>query len=303
MHVLVTGANGFIGTHVIRHLLDTHHTVRGLIRRGGDDANARLLREWGADLVEGDFGDAADAARACEAIEGVVHLIGSIRRPRTGSFEEMHRAKTAGLVSAARASGVRRIVYISAPGASARAKSDYLRTKFEAEELIRSSGLEWVVLRASLVVGRRVGERDSKLVRRLFALARTKRRMPVLGSGANRLQPIHVHNLAEIIAQALTSETARDQVVGVGGPDVLTMNELIAGILEAAGCPEKPVRHIPMPLVHVLARVLPRVMADPPVEKAQVQAMQETVTVDVEAMLRLFPVALIPFREALRECR
>jgi NADH dehydrogenase len=303
MRVLVTGANGFIGTHAVRQLLDEGHAVRGLVWPSDADANSRLLREWGCDVVLGDFEDAADAERVLADMDGVVHLIGSIKRPEVGTFEQMHRAKTEGLVAAAKRAGVRRIVYISAPGASATAKSDYLRTKFQAEEAIRASGLEWVVLRCSLVVGRRWGERDSKLMRRLFDMARTKRKMPVLGSGENRLQPVHVQNLAEIIAQALLKPEAAGRVVGVGGPETLTMNQLVAGILKAAGCPKKPVKHIPMPVVHILARVLPLVMADPPIEKAQVQAMQETVAVDVDAMLRLFPVELVRFGEAVGEYR
>jgi uncharacterized protein YbjT (DUF2867 family) len=303
MHVLVTGANGFIGTHVAHRLIQQGHHVRSLVWPEDTDTNSRLEREWGCEVVTGDFENPADAARVLEGIEGVVHLIGSIKKPETGSFEQMHREKTRGMVSQAKAAGVRRIVYISAPGASAAAKSDYLRTKFLAEEEIRASGLDWVVLRSSLVVGRRVGERDSKLVKLLFAMAREKGNMLVLGKGENLLQPVHITNLAEIIEQALTSDAAKNQVIGVGGPEVLTMNEIVAAILQAAGCPQKPVKHIPMPLVHILARVLPIFMANPPIEKAQVQAMRETVLVDVDAMKRLFPVELVRFGEAVLEYR
>ncbi|MBN1478526.1 NAD(P)H-binding protein, partial [Candidatus Sumerlaeota bacterium] len=171
MRVLVTGGNGFIGTHAIRHLIDQGHTVRSLVWPSDDDANSRLQREWGVEVVMGDFEDEADARRVLDGMEGVVHLIGSIRKPEVGTFEQMHRAKTEGMAAMAKSLGVRRIVYISAPGAGARAKSAYLRTKFQAEEAIRASGLEWVVLRCSLVVGRRVGDRDSKLMRRLFDMA------------------------------------------------------------------------------------------------------------------------------------
>ncbi len=301
MRVLVTGANGFIGTHVVRHLIDAGHTVRGLVWPSDDDFNARLQRTWGCEVVMGDFEEAADAARLIADIEGVVHLIGSIKKPERGDFDQMHRGKTTGLVAAARSAGVRRIVYISAPGASATARSDYLRTKFLAEEAIRASGIDWVVLRSSLVAGRRVGERDSKLIRRLLTMARTKSRMPILGTGENTLQPIHIANLAEIITQALTSDEARSHTFTVGGPEALTMNQIVAAILRAAGCPDKPVKHLPMPLVRVLARVLPLIMRDPPIEKAQVQAMEETVRCDVEEMRRVFPIELIAFEEALRE--
>jgi NADH dehydrogenase len=213
----------------------------------------------------------------------------------------MHGGQTQALIAAVQRSEVKRIVYVSAPGARATAKSDYLRTKFAAEELVRAAGVPWVVLRVSLVVGRRVGERDSKLMRRLFTMAREKAKMPVLGPGENALQPIHVTDLARIMAQALLKEETANRVIGIGGPETITMNQLIAGILAAAGCPEKPLKHIPMPLVHVLARILPLVTSDPPFEKAQVQAMEETTPVDVEEMQRLFPGELIPFKMALRD--
>ncbi|MBN1477927.1 hypothetical protein JXA47_14325, partial [Candidatus Sumerlaeota bacterium] len=99
----------------------------------------------------------------------------------------------------------------------------------------------------------------------------------------------------------LVSDQAQGRVIGVGGPETLTMNQIVKGILAAAGCPDKPVKHLPMPLVHILARVLPAVMRDPPFEKAQVQAMQESVPVDIEELRRVFPVDLIPFGEALKE--
>jgi len=303
MRVLVTGANGFIGTHAVRRLLDRGHTVRSLVWPTDQDGNSRLQTEWGADVVTGDFEDPSDAARVLDGMDGVVHLIGSIKKPDTGSFEQMHRAKTEGMVAAAKAAGVRRIVYISAPGASAAARSEYLRTKFQAEEAIRAGGIEWVVLRCSLVVGRRVGERDSKLVRRYLDMAKTKAKVPVLGSGENELQPVHVANLAEIIEMALTTEGANGRVFGIGGPEILTMNQIVSGILRAAGCPDKPVKHLPMPLVKILSRVLPLFMKDPPVERAQVLAMEETVRVNVDEALSAFPVDLIRFEEALADYR
>jgi NADH dehydrogenase len=303
MRVLVTGANGFIGTHAARQLIDLGHTVRSLVWPTDDDANSRLQREWGCEVVTGDLLRPGVADTLLGEIDGVVHLIGSIRRPRRGSFDEMHGGQTHALIAAVQRSRVQRVVYVSAPGARARAKSDYLRTKFEAEELVRASGVEWVVLRCSLVVGRRVGERHSKLMHRLFTMAREKRKMPILGSGENVLQPVHVANLAEVIALALTKEEVRNRVIGVGGPEALTMNQIVAGILEAAGCPDKPVKHIPMPLVHLLARVLPLVMSDPPFEKAQVQAMEETERIDFGETVRAFPIRMIRFQDALRECR
>ena len=303
MRVLVTGANGFIGIHAVRQLLDEGHAVRGLVRPGADDGNTRLLTEWGCDVLRADLVRPGEADSALEGVDGVVHLIGSIRRPRRGSFEEMHGGQTQALIAAVQRSRVQRVVHVSAPGARAGAKSDYLRTKFLAEELVRSCGVDWVILRCSLVVGRRVGERDSKLMRRLFTMAREKSKMPVLGSGETILQPVHVANLAEIIALALAKEEVRNRVIGIGGPEALTMNQIVAGILEAAGCPDKPVKHIPMPLVHILARVLPLVMSDPPFEKAQVQAMEETERIDFGEMIRAFPIRLIRFQDAVRDCR
>lgn len=301
MNVLITGANGFIGTHVARQLLDLGHTVRSLVWPSDDDANSCLQREWGCEVVTGALSRPGVADALLHGMDGVVHLVGSIRRPRGETFDDMHRGQTQALIAAVQRSHVERVVYVSAPGAKANAKSDYLRTKFEAEELVRASGVDWVVLRCSLVVGRRVGERHSKLMDRLFAMAREKSKMPVLGSGENVLQPVHVANLAEIIAQSLTRDELKSRVIGVCGPEPLTMNQIVAGVLEAAGCPDKPARHIPMPLVHILARIFPLVMSDPPFEKAQVQAMEETERVDFGEMVRTFPIRMIRFQEALRD--
>ncbi|BAC91576.1 complex I NDUFA9 subunit family protein [Gloeobacter violaceus] len=240
--ILLTGATGFIGSHTARTLRERGLSVRALVRSGADTSALKALE---VDLVVGHLDDKASLVRACTGVDAIVHLVGIIRElPPTVTFERIHVEGTRNLLAAATEAGVRKFVYISAIGSRPDAIARYHQTKWATEALVRSSGLTWVILRPSVVFG--PGDEFINLLAN--DLVRKPPFIPVIGPGTNKLQPLWVKDLAEVIARCTTSSSFDGRILEVGGPEQLSLHEILA-LLARHLRVRKPFVSIPIALV------------------------------------------------------
>ena len=194
--ILVTGATGFVGGHVVHALRAAQKEVRALVRERRRGAR---LEAWGATLTEGDMTDAASLRRAVEGCETVVHLV-AVRQGREEQFRRVMIEGTRDLLAAAREAGVRRFVHMSALGTSEATKDlvPYYRAKWECEQLVQRSGIPQVIFRPSFVFGA-----DGGILPTFVKLARFTPVTPIIGSGRQRIQPIWVDDVAAYFALAV----------------------------------------------------------------------------------------------------
>ena len=152
MPVLVTGATGFIGPHVVHALRARDVATRALVR---DPSRATRLQAWGAELARGDVTDPASLRAACEGCDAVIHLV-AIITGRRADFERVMAQGTRDLVRAAQEAGVGRFVLASALGLDERTKDQvpYYRAKWAMEQAVKESSLEHVIFRPSFVFGK-----------------------------------------------------------------------------------------------------------------------------------------------------
>ena len=275
--VLVAGGTGYLGSRLVPRLVATGRSVRVLTREG-----ARVPA--GAEGVRGDLADPGSLGAALADVDTVFHLVGIIREEGRQTFRAVHVDGTRALVDAARAAGVRRFLYVSAIGARPDAPTEYWRTKAEAESIVMSSALEWIVLRPSIVFA---PDREIfKVLQQLTAFPI----VPVLGPGTARLAPIRADDLADVEAFALDRPAAWNRVHEAAGPEAMEFNELVRRVARARGRRVALV-HVPLalakPLVAALSKTVGRLS---PITPDQLAMLSEDSVADPAALRREFGV-------------
>ncbi len=293
MHrVFVTGGTGFVGRTLIQALRAEGHVVRCLVRRGSEHD----LRGFEAiERVEGDVLARASLDEAMSGCDAVVHLVGIIREhPARGiTFERLHVDATLNVLAAAATVGVRRLLHMSALGARPDARARYHRTKWRAEEAVRSSGLDWTIFRPSIIYGP-----DDGFVTTLARAVRRLPVVPVIGTGNTRLQPVPVQTVAEGFARALDQAASLGQTYEVGGPDPHTLNEIIDLLGEILKRRKVRKVHVPFPLVRRLALVL-QGLPFFPVTTDQLLMLEEDNVCDPTPFYRTFGLSPVPLAKGL----
>ena len=288
MNIFLTGAGGFVGSHMLRRLLSDGHQVRALVRHRGK-LKGTNLEEVEGDIVQSNL---AEHIAACDA---VINLVGIIYEKGSATFEAVHHQGTKNLVEAAQKSGVQRFVQMSALGARPADASPYHTTKFAAEEEVRDSGIPNVVLRPSLIVGP-----GSAFVQQMAQVMRAAPIFrPIPGTGKYRFRPVHVDDVVECFVQSLTNPKAAGQTIELVGGEELTLDEIGNAIAANLGV-RKPVLHVPMPIMKSAAAVFSLLPVKPPVTSVQLRMMEEGSTADPEPMQRIFNINPIAFRAGLR---
>ena len=227
MTVLVTGATGFLGRHVAQQLLETNHEVRVMVRSPGSES---VLQTPPTDVCYGNVTDPDALAEACRGISEVIHLVAVIRGgPR--QFDAINRQGTANVVAAAREAGsVRRFVHLSAVGAANAPRLRYLHSKWLGEQEVVNGGLPYAIIRPSLIFGP-----GDEFTNAIAALVRSLPITPVIGSGNNRLQPIHVEDVARCVTLSLSGNIRGNRIVEIGGPEQLSYSEIIRTVARVMG--------------------------------------------------------------------
>ncbi|HEX6060635.1 MAG TPA: NAD(P)H-binding protein [Candidatus Limnocylindria bacterium] len=280
MRIAITGANGFVGRHILAALLeaDAPDEIRAIVR-DPDRARSELPRA-GLDLRRADVTDPGSLAGIFDAVDVVVHTV-AIPTERQASFERVNAEGTRAVVREAERAGVRKIVHLSAIGASPESPYPFLRTKGQGQAAVTSSAVPSVVLRPSVLFG----PGDDFFPRLRFSL-----RFPVVplpGGGVARFQPLHVADLARAIALA-----ARGPVAGVfelGGPIPVTYREMLEETMRAYGI-RRPTVPLPAGLMKPAAFLFEHVMADPPVTVRQLDLLAVDNTPHPNAIDQVFGV-------------
>jgi uncharacterized protein YbjT (DUF2867 family) len=267
VRVLVTGGTGFVGPKVVHALRAAGHDVRCLVRSRN---RARQLEAWGCELAQGDMTDANSLRAAAEGCDAVVHLV-AIIAGKPADFELVMSQGTRDLVDAAKAAGVRRFVLMSALGLTDETRElvSYYRSKWDMEEAVSGSDIEYVVFRPSFVFGR-----DGGVLPMFVRQVRWSPVTPIVGSGKTRLQPIWVEDVAGFFARAVDLPAAANRTFELGGPEAVTWNELFQRIKRVLGKRRGTV-HLPFGLVRAGATVAER-LPKAPVTRDQLTMLERS---------------------------
>jgi len=290
--ILVTGATGFVGGHVVGALRRAGQQVRCLVRDLRTAAKPELA---GCELAEGDMTEPRSLASAVDGAECVVHLV-AIRQGKHEQFERIMSRGTRDLVVAEQEAGVRRFVLMSALGVAERTKDlvPYYRAKWEMEEAVEGSSIPFVIFRPSFVFGA-----DGGILPTFRKLAKLAPVTPIVGSGTQRLQPIWADDVAAYFVRAVDG-VGTGMTFELGGPDVVSWNELWERLKTALGV-RRPSVHVPMGLMRLNALVTERLPGDVPLTRDLLKMMEagDNIVAD-DAAAQTFALPLVPLDEQLR---
>lgn len=295
MEVFLTGATGFVGSYILRELLEQGHSVRCLVRPGSTSKLGGTADD--VDLVYGDITDAHSLEGKMAGCDAVIHLVGIIEENRRAgmTFETVHYDGTVNVADEARRSEVRRFVHMSANGADPKGGSRYLISKWRAEEYLRSANaFDWTIFRPSIIFGE-PGEQVPEFVSRLAdTLVRPLPILPIMGDGTYELQPVAVETVARAFVQAIVREATGGQTYCVAGHEIYTFNEVVDIIARALGGPEKRKVNVPLALIRpVVELVAPTGLL--PISPDQLKMLTGGNTCDPTAFNRDFDVSHRPF--------
>lgn len=291
--VLVVGASGFVGSHLLARLAARGHTVRAVGRTGAPERGPRFR---GIQWIRADVTRESQVRGLAEGCEVVVHLAGVRRESDGHTFRRVHVEGTRHLLSEAVRAGAGRFVFVSALGAELEAHP-FFASKAEAEDLVRSSDLEWAIFRPAAVFGP-----DDHF---MAPTARWLRRWPLFLVPAGRdlvLRPAAI----EDVADALMQSVERDDLVGetycLAGPERLTLEACVRTVARVLRL-RRWVRSVPPQVAERLLAVT-RGMGLPSPSLAEGWRLlfgRPDPRAGPEDFRRIFHIEPLPFREALED--
>ncbi|WP_411883407.1 complex I NDUFA9 subunit family protein [Polaromonas sp. YR568] len=265
--ILLLGGTGFVGRHVCEKLAQLQCRVTVVTRRRDNARHLQMLPL--VDVIEADPHDSSSLAPLLAGHDAVVNLV-AILHGSQAAFDKAHVQLPLELARACEASGLRRIVHISALGASPGSPSMYQRSKARGEAVMLSTGLDVTVLRPSVIFGA-----EDKFLNTFARLQQVFPVIPLAAAGA-RFQPVWVEDVADAIVHCLQDADTVGQIYEVCGPEVFTLRQLVelagryAGVNGGKG---RPVMALPAALGRLQARLMELAPGEPMLSRDNLDAM------------------------------
>ena len=278
MRILVTGATGFLGTHLGRELRRNDKPFAVFVR---SLRKARLYQEAGVEICPGDLLDVSSCERATRGRDVVVHLAAAadVSDPRVN--QRVNVEGLANLLAACRASGVGRFVFVSSTCAGRERRDAYGETKLQGEELVKRSGLAFAILRPTMIYG--PGSQEFETFVRVI---RSSPIVPLIGSGKSVIQPVYVGDALRVLLAVTESAAGLGKTYDLAGATPVTFDDFVQLIARTLGLRRRTLLHVPARPVLFAARLLGRALTHVPISVDQVLAFLQDTRVDIEPLRR-----------------
>ena len=292
--ILVTGGTGFVGRNIVRLLVVKGQKVRCLVR---ESSPRNVLDGLDVEFCTGDILVPGTLKEALQDIDTVIHLVGIIKEIKGSTFERVHSEGTKNILEAARNAEVKKYIHMSALGTRPGGISRYHKTKWQAEEAVRNSGLKYIILRPPIICGAddEFVNMFAKMIRQTFIT----HIIPVIGKGESRMQPIYVGDVAHCFVEAAINDNILNKTYEIGGPDAISFNEILDTIMKVMQKNRFKI-HLPMAMFKPLAFLMEKTLKDPPLNRDQLIMLREDNVCDITEMKSDFNIQPMPFEDAIR---
>ena len=281
MKIAITGGTGFVGSHLANRLRSEGHEVVLLARHASSNLEAPF--------VASDLSDVEKLQEAFTHCDAVAHCAGINREIGEQTFQRVHVEATRNVVEAAKAAGVQKIVLMSFLRARPNCDSPYHESKWEAEEIVRNSGLEYTIIKAGVVYGR-----GDHMLDHLSHALHTFPVFPLVGLEEKSVRPLAIEDLVHVMRAALVDRRLKRQTIALLGAEEIYLSEAVRRVAEVVG--KQPLM-FPLPVWchQLMAKVFELTMAVPLTSMAQVRILSEGV-VEPSCPVTPLPYDLVPTR-------
>ncbi|MEE8296145.1 MAG: complex I NDUFA9 subunit family protein [Sphingomonadales bacterium] len=245
MKILLTGANGFIGSFITAALLKAGHKVHAGVRK--PEAMTAKVTAFQIDLNSAI--NPSDWQPHLSGIEAVINCAGILQASRKQDIWAIHHKSPVALFRAAEKAGIKKIIQISAISAEKEVGTDYALSKLGADETLQKMAVNWTILRPSLVIAP-TAYGGTALMRTLSSVPLV---IPVVGKGNQPFQPVTMADLCDIVVASLLSPRVKQKTVDVVGPEIFTIGQILIKFRRWLGKKDAPFFHYPMPLAKMSA--------------------------------------------------
>ncbi len=281
--ILIVGASGRLGSALTQLLLSQGKTVRLMSRK---PSNLAHLRQQGVEVLQGDLRNLESLRSACQGVDQVIAAAHALNGKGDQNPHSVDDEGNRQLIDAAKAAGVNRFIFISTQGASPRSEVPFFRTKYQVEVYLQKSGLPYTIFRPAAYMelwGQMIGEPALKQGKAM-----------IFGSGNNPINFVAVEDVAELVGIALDDPRALNQTIDVGGPEDLTLNQVVTIFEQLRGSPVKT-PHMPVPMMRLMSAVMQ------PANPTLARLIQMSVYMDTQNLRFLTPETyrLFPLHQTL----
>jgi len=280
MRIAITGATGFVGSHLTNRLESEGHELV-LIARGSRKDDVRL--------VVSDLSDVNVLTESFEGCNVVAHCAGINREIGDQTYDRVHVQGTRNVVEGAKSAGVRKIVLMSFLRARPLCRSPYHESKWEAEEIVRNSGLDYTVIKAGVIYGR-----GDHMLDHLSHALHTFPVFGLVGLKEKSIRPLAVEDLVHVMRAALVDRRLKRQTIALLGPEEIYLSEAVRRVAEVVGKRPLMIR-LPVVCHQLLARVFECTMKIPLTSLAQIRILSEGVVEPASPVVPV-PYDLVPTR-------
>ncbi len=289
--IVVTGAGGSVGVHLVKRLSAIGRPVMALVRSRRDVAR---LRGLAVPVCCADTTDGGLLAEAFSGVEQVVHLAGTFRESGRETFDMAHKDGTRRLVAAARRAGTRHFLYVSTLGAAPDRIYPFVRSKWLGEGEVRGGGVPFTILRPSLLFGE-----SDRLLTPLTRLLKVSPYAFIPARERLRCQPLWIGDLVTCLMRALDVGVGKGAVIPLAGPEQVTYEGVVDLVQRRLGTSRPKVR-LPVSLAASLTLVLERVLHSPPLTSGILDVWRLGAITDRHSVRKAYGFTPMPLSEGLR---
>jgi uncharacterized protein YbjT (DUF2867 family) len=266
--ILVTGGSGYVGSHLVTRLVESGKPVRVMVHDRRRAQREGRLEGLEVDWIEADVTKPETLPGALQGVSSVIHTVAIAIEKGRKNYEDVNFKGTVHMVDAARQAGVHRFIFLSQMGADSDLPYRFLASKGKAQDYVAASELEWTAFQPSVIWGPE--DEFANTFARLAPLSPII--FPIIGDETAIFQPVWVEDVVTCIVQSLEDPSTTGKTYELGGPEVLTLEEIERRTLKAVGAHRLMIR-FPMPILRLLVTLMERALPSPPVTRSLLELL------------------------------